>query len=182
MNLEKLAIQGRPKVYSSMAASISSKLVEMRNGNLRSSFEDFFNQEHRLEFVASVHNIDFINDSRAETVNATWYALEDMLKPTVWLIEGDGASCDYSKLHDIVKKKVKAIICVGSRNRKAEQAFGDIMDIMYVASSMEDAVFKAFNLCDSGDAVLLSPTSTPNDVYSDYKERGIAFKKSVNKL
>ncbi|MCK9302270.1 MAG: cyanophycin synthetase [Bacteroidales bacterium] len=180
--LEYLANQGRTKIHGSMAETITSKLIGIRNEAIKESFSDYFNSNHRLEYVASVHNIDFINDSKAETINSTWFALEEMLRPTIWIAGGDDRDNDYSKINDLVIKKIKAIICIGKDNSRLIENFGPIVKKMYIADTMNEAVIRAFNCSESGDTVLLSPACPPDDKFSSYIERGINFKKSVNKL
>ncbi len=182
MIFEKLAVQGRTSIRKSTASSITSQLVKIRKDNIRSSFRDFFDYEHRLEYVASVHNIDFINDSKAETINSTWYALEEMLKPVVWVVGGDDENNDYTKLYDVVKNKVKAIICIGVNNEKIKDYFKDIVKEIVEIPDMNNAVLKAFHVADSGDVVLLSPASKPDSIYLSFEDRGTKFKKAVRKL
>jgi UDP-N-acetylmuramoylalanine--D-glutamate ligase len=182
MIFEKLALQGRTSIRKSTASSISSQLLRIRNENIRSSFKDFFDYEHRLEYVASVHNIDFINDSKAETINSTWYALEEMLKPTIWIVGGYDENNDYTKLYDVVKNKVKGIICIGVNNDKIKDYFKDIVKDIIEIPDMSNAVLKAFHLAESGDVVLLSPASKPDSIYVSFEKRGTKFKKAVRKL
>jgi UDP-N-acetylmuramoylalanine--D-glutamate ligase len=138
MTLEQLALAGKHNVYNSMAASMAARIVDIRKDIIRESLEDFVNVEHRLEFVASINGIEFINDSKATNINSTWYALESMQKPTVLILGGQDKGNNYDELLDLVKEKVKAIVCLGVDNKKIIKAFkGSVENIMEAGSAAE---------------------------------------------
>ncbi len=182
MTIEELALQGKHNVYNSMAAGVASKLIDIRKESIKNCLSDFQNIEHRLEHVAGIHGIDFINDSKATNVNSTWYALESMNKPVIWLAGGLDKGNDYQKLKEIVDEKVKMIICIGKDNTPISEAFNGIVDEIYETSSMTDAVHWAYKTAQDGDAVLLSPACASFDYYKNYEERGQKFKEAVKKL
>lgn len=182
MELESLALQGKHNIYNSMAAGIASRILEIRNEVIKESFSDYQNVPHRLEFVAKVHGIEFINDSKATNVNSTWYALECMTKPTVWIVGGQDKGNDYSSLRQLVKQKVKAIICLGVDNSKIINEFSGIVKQIEEANSAFEAVQKAYHLSETGDVVLLSPACASFDLFENYEDRGNQFKKAVNDL
>ncbi len=182
MPTSDLAIHGIHNSYNSMAAAISAKLVGVRNDKIRESLEDFKNLEHRLEYVASIRSVDFINDSKATNVNSTWYALESMTKPTVLIIGGVDKGNDYTLIKDLVNKKVKAIICLGKDNEKLHEAFSSEVGYIVDTQSMEQAVQMAYNISDKGDVVLLSPCCASFDLFENYEDRGKQFKRNVLNL
>jgi len=182
MELETLALQGKHNIYNSMAAGIASRIMEIRNEVIKESFSDYQNVPHRLEFVAKVHGIEFINDSKATNVNSTWYALECMTKPTVWIVGGQDKGNDYSSLRQLVKQKVKAIVCLGVDNSKILNEFSDLVSSIEEATSASEAVQKAYHLSDTGDVVLLSPACASFDLFENFEDRGNKFKKAVNDL
>lgn len=182
MTILELALQGRHNVYNSMAAGIAARVLDIRKEIVRESLSDFQNVEHRLEHVALVHGIEFINDSKATNVNATWYALESMDKPVIWVAGGQDKGNDYAQLHDLVKQKVKAIVCLGTDNSKLHKAFGDLGKHMVDVSSAEQAVQAAYALAERGDAVLLSPACASFDLFVNYEDRGRRFKAAVKAL
>jgi UDP-N-acetylmuramoylalanine--D-glutamate ligase len=182
MPTSDLSIQGIHNSYNSMAAAISAKLVGVRNDKIRESLEDFKNLEHRLEFVATIRNVDFINDSKATNVNSTWYALESMTKPVVLILGGVDKGNDYTLIKDLVNKKVKAIICLGKDNEKLHQAFSSEVGYIVDTQSMEQAVQMAYNISDKGDVVLLSPCCASFDLFENYEDRGKQFKRNVLNL
>lgn len=182
MTLEELALQGRPSLYSSMAASISGKLLEIRKSIIKDSLSKFDHVEHRLEFVATIRGIEFINDSRATNVNSTWYALESINKPVVWIAGGLDKDTNYSALHDLVQSKVKALICLGKDNRKIRKAFPELSHATVETRSVQEAVRAAYKLAKKNDAVLFSPACPSFDLFEDYEDRGRQFKKAVNLL
>lgn len=182
MTLEQLALQGKHNVYNSMAASLAARIVDIRKDIIRESMEDFVNAEHRLEFVASINGIEFINDSKATNINSTWYALESMQKPTVLILGGQDKGNNYDELMDLVKEKVKAIVCLGVDNKKIIKAFkGSVENIMEASSAME-AVAMSYKLATKGDAVLLSPACASFDLFQNYEDRGAQFKAAVRSL
>lgn len=182
MNIHELALQGKHNAYNSMAAGLSAKLLNIRKEVIRESLADFENVEHRLEPVLQISGIEFINDSKATNVNSTWYALESMTKPVIWIVGGVDKGNDYSQLTDLVRQKVKAVVCLGSDNEKLVQAFKDHAEILVETNSMEAAVKTAYNLGTKGDAVLLSPACASFDLFENYEDRGRQFKNWVRQL
>lgn len=182
MNIYDLALQGQHNVYNSMAASLSGSVVNIRKSIIRESLADFQGVEHRLEYYLKIHGIQFINDSKATNVNSTWYALESMNAPTIWIAGGIDKGNDYSSLYELVGKKVKALICLGVDNSKLHEAFQDKIDIILDAGSMPDAIKMAYHLGEKGDNVLLSPACASFDLFENYEHRGRMFKQSVREL
>jgi len=182
MFVEQLALQGRHNIYNSMAAGIASRLMDVRKNGIRESLSDFQNIEHRLEFVSKVHGVDYINDSKATNVNSTWYALESMTHPTVWIVGGVDKGNDYNMLKDLVKQKVKAIVCLGTDNKKIIKAFSKLVDKVVETHSADDAVKAAARLASKGDTILLSPCCASFDLFDNYEERGRMFKQAVRSL
>ncbi len=182
MSIHELAQQGKHNTYNSMASGIASRVLDIRKEIIRESLSDFQNVEHRLEFVAKIHGIDFINDSKATNVNSTWYALESMQKPTIWIVGGVDKGNDYSMLEGLVKQKVVGIVCLGKSNRKIHRSFNGIVDDIHDSSSAEEAVRISYQLAKKGYAVLLSPACASFDLFEDYEERGTKFKRAVRKL
>lgn len=182
MSIHELALQGKHNLYNSMAAGIVAKLVDIRKDVIRESLSDFQSVEHRLEFVAKIHGIDFINDSKATNVNSTWYALESMQTPVVWIVGGVDKGNDYESLKDLVKGKVKAIVCLGTDNSKIKKAFNGIVETIVETSSAKDAVSAAYRLGKKGDSVLLSPACASFDLFENYEDRGRQFKLAVRAL
>ncbi len=182
MELETLALQGRHNIYNSMAASVASKILSVRKRIIKDSLSNFDNIEHRLEFIAKVHGVEFINDSKATNVNSTWYALECMTKPTVWIVGGQDKGNDYGTLKQLVKSKVKAIVCLGVDNSKIIQEFSDIVPVIVETKSAKEAVDSAYYLAELDDVVLLSPCCSSFDLFENYEDRGIQFKDAVNEL
>jgi len=182
MLTEELAIKGKHNVYNSMAAGIVAQRLNIRKDIIRDSLMDFRNVEHRLEPVISVHGIKFINDSKATNVNSAWYALESVDSNIVWIAGGVDKGNDYSILTDLVKSKVKAIVCLGKDNSAIKKAFGDISPRIVETTSMLEAVKTAYYLGDNGDTVLLSPACASFDLFDNYEDRGSQFKMSVRSL
>lgn len=182
MTIEQLALQGKHNVYNSMAASLVAKIVNVRKDIIRESLEDFRNAEHRLEFVATINGVDFINDSKATNVNSTWYALESMQKPVVWICGGQDKGNDYNELHDLVKQHVKAIICLGKDNKKIINAFKDVVELIVETDNAADAVATSYKIGKKGDVVLLSPACASFDLFKSYEDRGMQFKGAVRSL
>lgn len=182
MNLEKLAVQGRTKIHKSMAASVSShNLIQMRKRAIKNCFEDFYSRDHRLEHVASVHNIEFIDDSKADNVNSTWFSLESMTTPVVWIVAGNPSDDGYEKLNELIINKVKAIVCVNKGGNNAlRKSLGAYVRMFVEVKSMENAVNYAFNIASKGDSVLYSPASNVEN--ADFRTLGEDFKNVVNKL
>lgn len=182
MSIIELALQGKHNVYNSMAAGIAARVLEIRKDIVRESLSDFQNVEHRLEHVAMVHGIEFINDSKATNVNSTWYALESMDKPVIWVVGGVDKGNDYSTLRDLVKQKVKAIVCLGTDNAKIHKAFAGLVPTIVDTASAEQAVRTGYELAEQGDVVLLSPACASFDLFENYEERGRKFKTAVKSL
>ena len=182
MSILELALQGKHNAYNSMAAGIASMVFNIRNEQLRESLSDFTGVEHRLERFLTVHGIEFINDSKATNVNSTWYALESVSKPIVWIVGGIDKGNDYSMLHPLVKEKVKAMVCLGKDNKKLHDAFKGIVKNRVDATSMDEAVKAAYYLARNGDTVLLSPACASFDLFENYEDRGRQFKLYVKNL
>jgi UDP-N-acetylmuramoylalanine--D-glutamate ligase len=182
MTLEELALKGRHNLYNSMAAGIAGQLLRLRKEVIRESLSDFQGIEHRLESVIKVHEIDFINDSKATNVNSTWYALESMGTSVVWIAGGIDKGNDYSVLNDLVKQKVRAIVCLGKDNSRLLKAFKEIVPTIVESSSMQEAVRSAYYLARNGDTVLLSPSCASFDLFDNYEDRGRQFKTCVRNL
>jgi len=182
MTLEQLALQGTHNVYNSMAAGLAAKFMDIRNESIRESFSDFENIEHRLEHVARIHGIDFINDSKATNINSAWWALESARAPVIWIAGGVDKGNDYKKIEELVRKKVKAIICLGVDNTKIIETFIDIVNVIYETKSVDDAVNLAYTIGKIDDTVLLSPACASFDLFENYEERGNKFKQAVRNL
>ena len=182
MTIQELALQGKHNIYNSMAAGITGKLIEIRKETIRESLSDFHNIGHRLEVIGNVHGIEFINDSKATNVNSTWYALESMNNPVILILGGVDKGNDYSLLNELVKDKVKAIICLGADNQKIVKAFAGLVDTILEANSAQMAVAQAYKLGKKGDTVLLSPACASFDLFDDYEDRGMQFKEAVRRL
>jgi len=182
MSISDLALQGKHNIYNSMASGIVAKVLELRNDTIRESMGNFKNIEHRLEHVAKISGIDFINDSKATNVNSTWYALESMTTDVVLIMGGVDKGNDYNMLKDLVKSKVKAIVCLGKDNKRIHDAFEDDVDVIVNTFSAEEAAQIAFHLAKRGDAVLLSPACASFDLFKSYEDRGNQFKAAVREL
>jgi len=182
MTIQELALQGKHNVYNSMAAAVASRVLEVKDFITRQSLLDFQNIEHRLEHVINVHGIQFINDSKATNINSVWYALESMHKNTVWIVGGVDKGNDYSELLDLVKDKVKAIVCIGQNTKNIHKVFEGHVEEIVDAKTMNEAVAFSYQFANKGDAVLLSPACASFDMFSNFEERGIEFKKSVRSL
>jgi UDP-N-acetylmuramoylalanine--D-glutamate ligase len=182
MSIHELALKGRHNTYNSMAAAIAGKVLNIRKDIIRESLADFQGVEHRLEPVIKVSGINFINDSKATNVNSTWYALECMETPVVWIVGGIDKGNDYSELFPVVKQKVKAVVCLGKDNRKILEAFTDKVPTVIEAFSMDEAVRSAYYLAKKGETVLLSPACASFDLFNNYEDRGRQFKAAVRNL
>ncbi len=182
MPLRDLTLTGKHNVYNSMAAGIVSRIYEIRKEVIRDSMTNFKGLPHRLEKVATIRGVEFINDSKATNVNSTWYALESIDKPVVWIAGGVDKGNDYQPLKKLVNQKVKAIICLGVDNRHLHEAFSRNVDLMINTQRMEEAVQMAFHLADKGDVVLLSPACASFDLFQNYEDRGNQFKQFVREL
>jgi UDP-N-acetylmuramoylalanine--D-glutamate ligase len=182
MTLETLAKQGNHTIQISMAAAIGTRINEFRKSLIKESFSDFQNIEHRLETVANVHGITFVNDSKATNINSTWFALETIGKPIIWIAGGVDTGNDYIFLQAIVRKKVKALICLGIDNFNLVNAFKGLNFPVTTTQSMAEAVDLAYVAGVKGDTVLMSPACASFDLFNDYEERGNAFKNAVKNL
>ena len=182
MSIHDLALKGKHNTQNSLAAGIAARIVEIRKDVVRESLEDFVNVEHRLEFVAKVNGIEFINDSKATNINSTWFALESMEKPVIWIVGGVDKGNDYSELLDLVKDKVKAIICLGKENQKIIDAFSTCVESIVEVSSAVEAVAHGYRLAKKDETVLLSPACASFDLFENYEDRGNQFKQAVRLL
>ncbi|TDO77828.1 UDP-N-acetylmuramoylalanine--D-glutamate ligase [Flavobacterium chryseum] len=182
METEYIALEGKHNMKNAMAASSVAKLMQIRNATIRESLSNFQGVEHRLEKVLKIQNVQYINDSKATNVNATFFALDSMNVPTVWIVGGVDKGNDYNELMSLVREKVKAIICLGVDNHKIIEAFGNVVDIMVEVNNMSDAVKTAQRLTEKGDTVLLSPACASFDLFENYEDRGKQFKQAVHNL
>ena len=182
METETMALEGKHNMKNAMAATSVAKLLQIRKATIRESLMNFQGVEHRLEKVLKIQNVQYINDSKATNVNATFFALDSMNVPTVWIVGGVDKGNDYSELMALVREKVKAIICLGVDNKKLIDAFGNVVDVMIEVDDMKDAVKMAQRLTEKGDAVLLSPACASFDLFENYEDRGRQFKKAVQNL
>lgn len=182
MELSKLALKGQHNVYNSMAAGITACIAEINNSTIRESLCDFRGVEHRLEPVAQVRNVLFVNDSKATNVNSCWYALQCMKTPVVLILGGKDKGNDYSEIESLVKEKVKALVFLGVDNSKLHAFFDGMVDKIADASSMKEAVDKCFSFAEKGDTVLLSPCCASFDLFESYEDRGRQFKDCVRRL
>ncbi len=182
MSIHELALQGKHNVHNSMASAIAARVLDIRKEVIRESLSDFEGVEHRLEFVANVHGIEFVNDSKATNINSTWYALESVKKPVVWIVGGVDKGNDYTELVPLVKDKVKAIICLGTDNAKIISAFSGVVDRIVEARSAQQAVQFGYDMGTNGDMVLLSPACASFDLFENYEDRGRQFKTAVKGL
>jgi UDP-N-acetylmuramoylalanine--D-glutamate ligase len=182
MSIHELALKGKHNTQNSLASGLASRILDIRKEVVRESLSDFVNVEHRLEFVAKVCGIEFINDSKATNVNATWFALESMEQPTVWIVGGVDKGNDYSELLSLVDEKVKAIICLGKENQKIIDAFSGHVETIVEASSAMEAVAYGYQLAKKDETVLLSPACASFDLFENYEDRGNQFKQAVRSL
>ena len=182
MTIHDFALKGRHNTYNSMAAAVAGKILNIRKEVIRESLADFQGVEHRLEPVITVCGINFINDSKATNVNSTWYAIECMENDIIWIVGGVDKGNNYSELFEVVKKKVKAIVCLGKDNRKIVEAFKDKVTTIVETSSMEEAVRSSYYLAKKGETVLLSPACASFDLFRNYEDRGRQFKAAVRNL
>lgn len=182
MDTTHLALEGKHNMKNAMAAASVAQLMKIRKQTIRESLSNFQGVEHRLEKVLKIQNVQYINDSKATNVNATFFALDSVTSPTVWIVGGVDKGNDYSELMELVNEKVKAIICLGVDNKKIIDAFGSIVDMMVEVSSMKDAVKTAQHIAEKGDTVLLSPACASFDLFENYEDRGRQFKQAVQNL
>ncbi len=182
MSIYDFAVKGKHNQYNTMAAGLAASVIGIRKEKIRDAVMNFESLEHRMEPVATVRGVEFINDSKATNVNSTWYALESMTKPVILILGGIDKGNDYSLIKDLVKEKVKAIVCLGVDNRKIHEAFGNEVQVMVNTGSAKEAVHAAFHLANKGDVVLLSPACASFDLFNNYEDRGRQFKEAVREL
>jgi UDP-N-acetylmuramoylalanine--D-glutamate ligase len=182
MSIYDFALKGKHNAYNTMAASIAASTLGIRKEKIREAVSNFHSLEHRMEFVATVKGVDFINDSKATNVNSTWYALESMQKPTILILGGVDKGNDYALVADLIKEKVKAIVCMGTDNAKLIEFFKGKVDQIIEVDSAKKAVNASFKLAEKGDVVLLSPACASFDLFKNYEDRGQQFKESVKAL
>ena len=182
MDTTHLALEGKHNMKNAMAAASVAQLMKIRKQTIRESLSNFQGVEHRLEKVLKIQNVQYINDSKATNVNATFFALDSVTSPTIWIVGGVDKGNDYAELMELVNEKVKAIICLGVDNKKIINAFGSIVDMMVEVSTMDDAVKTAQHIAEKGDVVLLSPACASFDLFENYEDRGRQFKQAVQNL
>jgi UDP-N-acetylmuramoylalanine--D-glutamate ligase len=182
MPTANLALEGKHNIKNQMAASTVAHLLKIRKQTIRESLENFQGVEHRLEHVLKINKVQYINDSKATNVNATYYALESMDTPTVWIVGGQDKGNNYNELFPFINEKVKAIICLGVDNEKLMNTFGNMVDVIVETQFMSEAVKIAYKIAESGDTVLLSPCCASFDLFENYEDRGRQFKDAVRNL
>ncbi|RKR07804.1 UDP-N-acetylmuramoylalanine--D-glutamate ligase [Maribacter vaceletii] len=182
MTTETLALEGKHNLKNTMAASTAAKLVSIRKETIRNSIATFQGAEHRLEKVLKINHVQYINDSKATNVNATYYALDSMKTATVWIVGGVDKGNNYKELMPLVREKVKAIICLGEDNSKIIDAFGNVVDLVVETYAMEEAVKVAYKIAGRGETVLLSPACASFDLFKNYEDRGNQFKNAIKNL
>ncbi|OEK07393.1 UDP-N-acetylmuramoylalanine--D-glutamate ligase [Flavivirga aquatica] len=182
MPTSNIKLEGKHNVKNAMAASAVAHLLKIRKQTIRESLENFQGVEHRLEQVLKINKVQYINDSKATNVNATYYALESMDAPTVWIVGGVDKGNNYEELFSFVNEKVKAIICLGADNEKLVKTFGNMVDVIVETQYMDEAVKIAYKVADAGDNVLLSPACASFDLFENYEDRGRQFKNAVRNL
>jgi UDP-N-acetylmuramoylalanine--D-glutamate ligase len=182
MSIYDFALKGIHNQYNTLAAGLAAVTIGIRKDKIREAVQSFESLEHRMEYVSTVRGVEFINDSKATNVNSTWYALESMQKPVVLILGGIDKGNDYSLMRDLVKEKVKAIVCMGLDNRKIHDAFQNDVPVIVDTSSAREAVKSSFQLAAKGDIVLLSPACASFDLFKNYEDRGNQFKEAVRDL
>jgi len=182
METKNIALEGKHNLKNAMAATSVAQLMRIRKQTIRESLSNFQGVEHRLEKVLKIQNVLYINDSKATNVNATFFGLDSMTSPTIWIVGGIDKGNDYSELMSLVREKVKAIVCLGVDNAKIIEAFGDVVDVMVEVGSMNDAVRMAQRISEKGDTVLMSPACASFDLFENYEDRGRQFKQAVRNL
>lgn len=182
MPINKLALEGKHNVKNTMAATTVAQLMNIRKATIRESLTNFQGAEHRLEKVLKINNVQYINDSKATNVNATFFALDSMITPTVWIVGGVDKGNDYDELMALVREKVKGIICLGVDNKKLADKFEGLVDMFVETTSMSEAVKIANKMAEKGDTVLLSPACASFDLFENYEDRGRQFKQAVQNL
>ncbi|WP_163718244.1 UDP-N-acetylmuramoyl-L-alanine--D-glutamate ligase [Mangrovibacterium lignilyticum] len=182
MSIFDIALQGKHNTYNSMAAGLAGSVLNIRNEKIRESLSDFRGVEHRLERFLKVHGIEFINDSKATNVNSSWYALESINRPVVWIVGGVDKGNNYKELESLVREKVKAIVCLGTDNKKIVDFFSGIVPDIVETNNIKDAVRASYYLAKDGEVVLLSPACASFDLFESYEDRGRQFKMAVREL
>jgi UDP-N-acetylmuramoylalanine--D-glutamate ligase len=182
MKTKTLALKGKHNTKNAMAAAMAASLLKVRKDLIRESLEDFEGAAHRLEPVLKINDVQYINDSKATNVNATYYALDSMQTPTVWIVGGVDKGNDYLDLMPLVREKVKAIVCLGLDNQKIVQTFYNVVDLIVETAGAEEAVKVAYKIAEKGDTVLLSPACASFDLFENYEDRGNKFKEAVREL
>ena len=182
MSVTDFALKGKHNQYNSMAASMAATAIDIRKEKIREALQTFESLEHRMEFVASIKGVEFINDSKATNINSTWFALESMTKPVILILGGVDKGNDYGLLKDLLKEKVKAIVCMGTDNKKIHEAFGDIVPLIVDTTNAQEAVQTSFHYANKGEVVLLSPACASFDLFKNYEDRGNQFKQAVKNL
>ena len=182
MPLSNLTLQGKHNVKNAMASAMAAQLLKVRKQTIKESLSNFEGAEHRLENVQKIRDVQYINDSKATNVNATFYALECMDNPTIWIVGGVDKGNDYHDLLPLVREKVKAIVCLGLDNKKIIETFGNVVDIIVETAGAEEAVKVSAKLASKGDTVLLSPACASFDLFDNYEDRGRQFKKAVRTI
>ena len=182
MSIYDFALKGKHNNYNTMAAGIAAATIGIRKEKIREAVNNFHSLEHRMEFVAMVRGVEFVNDSKATNVNSTWYALESMNKPTILVLGGTDKGNDYTLIAELMKEKVKAIVCMGVDNKKIIDAFKGLVPVIVETDSAKKAVDASFAIAEKGDVVLLSPACASFDLFKNYEDRGRQFKESVKEL
>jgi UDP-N-acetylmuramoylalanine--D-glutamate ligase len=182
MSIYDFALKGIHNQYNTMAAGLAAVTIGIRKDKIREAVQSFESLEHRMEYVSTVRGVEFINDSKATNVNSTWYALESVQKPIVLIMGGIDKGNDYTLLRELIKEKVKAIVCMGTDNRKIHEAFQNDVPVIVNTVSAKEAVKSSFHLASKGDVVLLSPASASFDLFKNYEDRGNQFKEAVRDL
>ena len=182
MNILDFALKGKHNQYNTMAAAVASSVLGIRKDRIRDAVASFESLDHRMQKVATIRGVDYINDSKATNVNSTWFALESMEKPVILILGGVDKGNDYSLIKDMVAEKVKAVICLGTDNKKIHEAFGEVVPVILDASGAVEAVNAAYKISEKGDVVLLSPACASFDLFKNYEDRGMQFKNAVMEL
>lgn len=180
--MQNAALEGKHNLKNTMAAAMVANLVGIRKESIRNSIQNFQGAPHRLEKVLKIQHVQYINDSKATNVNATFYALDSMATPVVWIVGGVDKGNDYRELMPLVREKVKAIICLGLDNTPVKEAFGNVVDLMVETFAMSEAVKVAYKIAERGDTVLLSPACASFDLFDNYEDRGDQFKEAIKNL
>lgn len=182
MPINELSLEGKHNVKNAMAATAVAQLMRIRKQTIRESLSNFQGVEHRLEKVLKIQNVQYINDSKATNTNATFFALDSMTTPVVWIVGGVDKGNDYDELMPLVREKVKAIVCLGVDNQKIINAFANVVDVVVETAGMTEAVKASQKLAEKGDTVLLSPACASFDLFENYEDRGKQFKAAVQNL